>query len=152
LKDTHPLGKIFKYDQPLSSLGIGVSMNRPDVIDPEMKLIWELKPISHQGGTSADYLQITKYAMETGYCVGDPKELVPIAGTKSYPIIDYRGNYRDVYLTPGVHGFIYYSFGPPEPTKVKKIVTEVGKATVKGAAYIITGTTLIIVGTLGFGS
>jgi RHS repeat-associated protein len=156
LEDTHPDGKEYKYDRALGTLGLSISLNRPDVIDLEQKLVWELKPISHMGGTPADYLQLTKYTMETGLCPGDPKHLVPSPGTKaegygrSYGIIDYNLNYRDLYLTPGQHGFVYYKLGPPEPTKVKRVAKETAEDLANVAAFTlaVTGTviTTIVVG------
>jgi len=149
LKRKHYRGQIFKYDQPLSSIGLGfITMNRPDVIDTEYGLVWELKPISHNHGPNSDYVQLSKYLLETGYCPGDSKELVPAPGTRSYPILDYFGNKREVYLYPGVHGFIYYSLGPPEPIKIKKKILEGTKKVLEHGVTIVGGTIIIVGGTL----
>jgi hypothetical protein len=54
------------YDRPLNVIGLGVSMIRPDVVDKEAKLVWEIKPITHKGDAfyAADEAQLKKYMDE----------------------------------------------------------------------------------------
>ncbi len=149
LKAEHPKGKLFVYDMPLSSYGIGWSMNRPDVVDRDRGLVWELKPISHNTGPNSDYIQMSKYLLETGFCPGDPKELVPKPATRAYPIVDVFGNEREVFLYPGQHGFIYYEFGNPEPLQIKKEILDSARKGLENlfkGAVILGGIIIIVTG------
>lgn len=112
---------------------------RPDVIDEDRGLIWELKPISHSHGPNIDYIQITTYLYLTGhkYCMGDSHELVAAPGTQAYPIIDYRGRTRDVSLFPGEHGFIYYELGAPQKIEIADEAKESLRNTIVGGLVII---------------
>ncbi len=77
-------------------------------------------------------------------------DLVPTPGTRSYPIVDYFGDEREVFLYPGKHGFIYYRLGDPKESKYKKIIKDGSKDAVnnliKGIIILGGGAIIIITG------
>jgi RHS repeat-associated protein len=102
------------FDRALNQIGLGISLNRPDVISAAQERIWELKPITHSRSnelSSRDYEQLHKYACETGFGAGKPTDLVT---TPTYigNVEDLFGNEYRVTIYPGSSGFIYYALRP----------------------------------------
>jgi RHS repeat-associated protein len=85
------------------------SLRKPDLINHDTHEVWELKPISHADPKyyKRDDAQIGRYLAESGYRLGDPNA---IASTEIYigTVIDAFGKAKEMYISPGRQGFIYY--------------------------------------------
>ena len=66
-EDEYPRNEL-KFDRALRTFGLGISMNRPDVIDLKLRKIYELKPITHMKSdalTRRDMTQLDRYLSKT---------------------------------------------------------------------------------------
>jgi RHS repeat-associated protein len=118
-------GNILITNKSLYKNGYGLSYLRPDVINPDLKTVYEMKPISHLENSkywNGDAAQLRGYVESSDKLLkpGSSSDLFPQSKngeTNIGPITDWKGNILDVVVTSGDGPLMYYKLVPNDKYK-----------------------------------